>query len=120
MQENQCWRSVSGRSLYTWGRGVQTEMIGCTQSVEARADVAYCCETQAAGNVQKKAASKHEPTRDSGKLVSAADDVSVSNDIGSDDILYVVVGVVTDKAENLMDDVQRNSTTTDDATRSSG
>ena len=67
-----------------------------------------------------EAASKHEPTRESGKLVSAANNASVPGDIGSDDILYVVVGVVTDKAENLVDDVQRNSTTTDDATRSSG
>ena len=67
-----------------------------------------------------EAASKHEPTRGSGKLASAANNASVPGDIGSDDILYVVVGVVTDKAENLVDDVQRNSTTTDDATRSSG
>ena len=67
-----------------------------------------------------EAASKHEPTRESGKLFSAANDISVLDYIGSDDILYVVVGVVTDKAENLVDDVQCNSTTTDDATRSSG
>ena len=67
-----------------------------------------------------EAASKHEPTRESGKLVSAANNASVPGDIGSDDILYVVVGAVTDKAENLVGDVQRDCATTDNTRRSSG